>query len=413
MNITPQSRLTPVELIIRPDRQGYIVEDAAARDYYEMPELCVQALRRMREGWTVAAIEEELKARFPGEEVDVAGFAEQLLDMRLVAELDGMPLRGGKGPEAEQAAPPEKKSAGFRWIPQSFARLLFHPALRFVYALAIMANVALLAAKPDLFPRYQDVFLFDSMVLNSVCWLGVSFLLLLLHELGHIAAVRSFGLPARLTIGHRFLFVVFETEMEGIWRLAPKQRNTAFLAGMGVDQLLLLGCLLAQAAFPGEPGFLARLAAFAALDLVVKLAFQCCFYMKTDLYFVVENATGCYNLMERSRGWLLERLSGSGRTAGGAKRTEEPRAVRWYAAFYAAGFALNLALVAVYFAPQLVVSVKTVVPWLANPGETARFWDAVVFLAELVGFAALLVYAWNRNRTRGVRRGEHRRAADG
>lgn len=393
MKVTLQSTITPVELIVRPDRQDYIVEDAATKEYYEMTELCVEALKRMSEGKTLDAIQSELVSRYPGEEVDLLGFAEQLLELRLVAELDGNVLRTEKAEEGEAAS---RKRDSFGWISPSLAKLWFHPVLRWLYVLAIAAIVGLLAAKPELFPRYGDVFLFDSMVANSLLWLGLSFVLLMLHEFGHIVAIRSFGLPAKLGIGHRFVFVVFETEMDDVWRLTPKQRNRAFLAGMGVDLLMLLLCLIVQAAAPGDPGFAQRLAAFAALDLVVKLAFQCCFYMKTDLYYVVENATGCYNLMERSRSLIQGKLRRrNGGEAGGA---EEPRAVRWYSVFYVAGYALNIVLIVFVFAPQLIVSLTTVLPWLAVPGETGRFWDAVVFVAEIAGLGALLLYAWRKSK---------------
>jgi hypothetical protein len=384
-----------VELVIRPDRQGYIVEDAAAQEYYEMSELCVVALQRMREGGTMEAIAAELSARYPDDEVDMIGFAEQLLELKLVAELDGISVPGTDAQRKSAGASAARKYGGFQWISESFARLWFHPLMRLFYISAIVANVTLFIVKPDLFPQYRDVFLFDSMALNSLSWLFISFALLLLHELGHITAVRSFGLPAKLGIGHRFIFVVFETEMDGVWRLKPKQRNRAYLAGAGVDQLMLLLCLSIQLAQPGEPGVAAKLAALAALDLFVKLVFQCCFYMKTDLYYVVENGTGCYNLMERSRAWLLAKLRGGG---GLPAQAAEERAVRWYAVFYAAGYVFSLGMVAIFFAPQLFVSMATVVPRLGNPGAGASFWDAVVFVTEVVGLAALLLYSWRKNR---------------
>ncbi|TMV42751.1 peptidase [Paenibacillus mesophilus] len=395
MNVTPQSRLTPVELVFRPDRQGYIVEDAAAQEFYEMSELCVVALQRMREGGTLEAIAVELSARFPDEEVDMVGFAEQLLELKLVAELDGFPVPDSAAQRMSGGASAARTAGSFQWISESFARLWFHPFMRLFYISAIAANVALFIVKPDLFPQYRDAFLFDSMALNSLSWLILSFALLLLHELGHIMAVRSFGLPAKLGIGHRFLFVVFETEMDGVWRLKPNQRNRAYLAGAGVDQLVLLLCLAIQLAMPGEPGFAAKLAALAAMDLFVKLVFQCCFYMKTDLYYVVENGTGCYNLMERSRAWLLAKL---GRNGGLPAQASEERAVRWYAVFYAAGYVFSLGMIAVYFAPQLFVSIATVVPRLGSPGAGAPFWDALVFVTEVIGLGALLLYSWRKNR---------------
>lgn len=394
MKVTLRSKVTPVELIVRPDRQGYIVEDEAAGQFYEMSELCVLALERMRDGGTMEAIEAELSARFPDEDVDMVGFAEQLVELRLVAELDGVAV-STEPPSARAGEAASRKLGGFDWIPESFARLWFSPFMRLLYAFAIVANAALLVAKPELLPHYRDVFVFDSMALNSVTWLAVSFALLMLHEFGHIMAVRSFGLSARLGVGHRFVFVVLETEMDGIWRLTPQQRNRAYFAGMGVDMLMLLVALSAQTALSGDAEWASGLAALAAFDLVVKLVFQCCFYMKTDLYYVVENVTGCYNLMERSREWLAAMLKRSGHPTRGFA---ELRTVKGYALFYAAGYGFSIGLIALYFAPQLVVSLTTVVSRLTLSPEEGAFWDAIVFAAEAIGLGTLLVYAWRKKR---------------
>ncbi|PYI54488.1 PqqD family protein [Paenibacillus flagellatus] len=409
MNVTKESRVVPVELTVRPDRGGFIVEDARTGDYYEMPEPAVEALRRMREGGTLGEIGAELAGRYPDEEIDMVGFAGQLFELGLVAQVDGTAIGNGRPDgESEASAAIEggvagrnrRERGGFLWIPQSFARLWVHPAVRAIAAAAVCANIALIAAKPELLPRYRDAFPFESMALNGVTWLVVSLALVLLHELGHIMALRAYGLPAKLGIGHRTIFVVLETEMDGIWRLEPKQRHVAYLAGMGADQLVLLLALAVQAAYPGEGGWALKLAAFAAMDLFVKTLFQCCLFMKTDLYYVLENGTGCYNLMERSRRWLAVTLGGG--SDGGRGADKEPRAVRLYAVLLVAGYAFQLGLLAFYFAPQLIASAAAVVPHLADWDGGAAFWDAVVFVLEFALAAGLLVYSWRKQRGGGA-----------
>lgn len=386
----PESRVTPVPLIIRQERNGYMVEDPKTADFYEMPKVCVAALELMQAGGTLAEIGERLAAQFPEEDIDMPGFVRQLLELNLVEEIDGVRLR------REQAAGHSDRPGNFSWLPEAVARIFLHPAVRLLAWGALLSNAALLLIRPELIPHFRDVFLFESMALNSVSWMGLSFVLLMLHELGHLLAVRSFGLPARLGIGRRFLFVVIETEMVGVWRLEPKQRSRAYLAGMGVDQLLLLCALLAQLALPDQV-LAVMLAKLAALDLMIKLAFQCCFYLKTDLYYVLENRSGCYNLMERSRAWLGAQLFRN--RLNGLEAEREPVVVKMYAVFYVAGYGCLLALIVFYFAPQFAAALSVTISRLADPGSGAPFWDALVFAGQLVVTAGLLTYAWRRQRS--------------
>ena len=102
----------------------------------------------------------------------------------------------------------------------------------------------------------------------------------------------------------RLFFIVFETDMTHAWRLDSKERNTLFLSGLYIDNLLLLIALLTQLLLP--PGsFIIDLCEFIALDIIIRILYQFGVYMKTDLYFVLETITGVYNLMERGRCWLM------------------------------------------------------------------------------------------------------------
>lgn len=395
MNVSPQSRLTPVRLVFRPDREGYIVEDVGTGEFYEMPRLCVLALEQLAAGKTIGAVEAELAARFPEEDVDMIGFAGQLLELGLVADLDGIAVKGANDGRIREAKP----ESGERHGRERIAKYALSPPMLAFYAAVVVANASLLVARPELLPRLSDAFPFASVALSSLTWLALSLVLIFLHELGHMTALRVHGLPARLGIGHRFVLVVVETEMSGVWRLDRKRRYAAFLAGIGVDQLVLLLALSVQAALPPETvgGVAGKLAALAVLDLTVKLAYQMCFFMKTDLYYVVEQATGCYNLMERSRDWLAGKLRGRDGEGSGKER-EEPRAVRLYAAFYVFGYALQIGLIVFVFGPQLIAALSTAWRRLGESPAGAPFWDGVVFLAEFALFAGLLLRSWVRER---------------
>ena len=83
----------------------------------------------------------------------------------------------------------------------------------------------------------------------------ISLVLIIIHEFGHILAIRSYDLPAKLGIGNRLIFVVFETDLTSAWRLAPRQRNILYFAGMSFEQVVVLIALTLQLLFPEANAF--------------------------------------------------------------------------------------------------------------------------------------------------------------
>lgn len=150
----------------------------------------------------------------------------------------------------------------------------------------------------DLFPRYQDLFVFDTMMFNILLYAGISMVLIFIHESGHILAIRSFNLPTQLQIGNRLFFVVLETDLTQAWSLSSKDRNLLFLAGIYFDSALLFIVLILKMANPLSSGMMDGIIGLITFDIVIRIIYQCCIYMKTDLYYVFENSTGNYNLME-------------------------------------------------------------------------------------------------------------------
>lgn len=178
-----------------------------------MPKICVDAIEFINQKWTLGQIEAELKRLYPDEEVDVINFAKQLIDFRLVKEIDGIELKVEKS---------NLLMSGFSWISPRFSRLFFHKHSNMIFICLIMINLLLFLTNTELIPYYEDLFLFDSLILNMVTFSLISLVMLVIHEFGHVLAARSFDLPAKLGVGHRFFLVVFETDLTYAWRLSLK-----------------------------------------------------------------------------------------------------------------------------------------------------------------------------------------------
>ncbi|WP_226086894.1 hypothetical protein [Mesobacillus sp. S13] len=386
MNITYESQIVLKQLIIQRDAKYYIVEDVLNGDFYEMPEVCIHAIELINQEKPLDVVEKALVVRYPDEDIDILKFVSQLLELNLISELDG---------EEMSSSSVHKKHSGFSGIPESLGRFFFNTFSSKLYILLFIVSTILILFNLNLFPRYSDLFAFDLMFQNVVAFLGISFFLVILHEFGHVLAVRSEGLPAKIEVGHRLFFVVLETDMSQVWKLVAEKRNKLFLAGMYFDILVLFLALVAQV-FVSEDTIIMGLLKLIVLNTFIRLVFQAAVFMKTDLYYVLENKTGCYNLMENGRNFLAKWLPFLG-----VPETEtfvgEERVVRRYAYFYLAGILLTLFITAYYYIPQMMFAVNEIMlPGFLEPISSIRFWDSVVFLLQIVLVLGLLLYSWSK-----------------
>ena len=394
MKVSLQSEITLYPLSIQKDKKNYIVEESISGDFFELPEISVDAIKRLGKGEGLAAIEKALQDSYPEEEVDIVEFVEQLVELGLVLDVDGVQVNRKKEKQGKSVS----GAGGFLWIPSSVGRLFFNRTMNKVYLLLLVTNVLMLILNPELFPHYKDIFLFDSMVLNMISYLFISMVLILIHEFGHVLAIRSYDLPAKLSIGTRLIFIVFETDLTQAWKLDPKKRNMLYLAGMSFEQIILFLSFGFMLLFP-DANFVGILS-IIVLDIFIKSIYQCCFYMKTDVYYVVENVTGCYNLMESGKIYLGSFFKKHRKAGKDHKEMfqDEWNFVRMYSVFYIVGVFLTLLLTVLYFVPQLYYTFTTIYLNILRPEESAAFWDAIVFFIQTMFMLILLVYLARKQR---------------
>lgn len=388
MRITQCSCLSLTPLEIRRDKKHYIVEDPSSGEFYEMPEVCIDAIHLINLGKPLGEIETQLIEKYPKEEVDLLGFAEQLLELQLIAEIDGLKVAGqGK----------KEENLGFFWVSPRWGRFFFKKETYFVYVILFLVDLFLFISHPTLFPHYKDLFIFKLMCLNIPTWMIISFCLVLIHEFGHVLATRAYNLPTRLGIGHRLFLVVFETDMSSVWKLPSKDRNVLYLAGLCFDTTILFFALACQLAFANGSGIFLGILHVIVFDTFIRMVYQCSVYMKTDLYYLVENVTGCYNLMENAQQLIRKWLPFGRRISEhDVVFAEERKTVLVYSIFYFIGVGLTLLLFIVYYIPQLVYALKKVLPGFLEGPAAIHFWDAALFSVQLLIGLLLLLYSWRK-----------------
>jgi putative peptide zinc metalloprotease protein len=385
MKVTPKSKMRLHPLDIRKEKKFYIIEDLSTGEFFEMPELCIIAINKINDGLCLDEIEDELKLQFPSEEVNLLEFAEQLLELEMVEEVDG---------EKIQFLQRNQEKLGLTFFSSKLGKFFFSKTSKVGYVSLFLLNIMIFSLNPHLFPHFRDVFIFDFMFQNIIIWLIIGGILVLIHELGHILAIRAHELPTKLEVGHRLFFIVLETDLSLGWKLKAKERIFVYFAGMCFDNVVLFIALIAQIFFQNAPELFTSILAFIALDVVIRLIYQCCVYMKTDLYYALENLTGCHNLMENTKDIIFKRKEVTTIFDG------ELRTIKIYSVFYFLGLALSFLLFVGYYIPQVAYTVIKIAPGLKSSIHSVEFLDSVIVIAQLVLVLGLLAYSWTKSSRR-------------
>ncbi|MFG2470818.1 hypothetical protein ACGFXB_35930 [Streptomyces canus] len=382
----------------RPDGDEWIVGRRATGRFVALPEVGKQALDLLGEGLTPDEVGERLRAR-TGDDVDVPDFVEALLGLGFVAEVDGRVI--------DQEPPPTPTLA---WIRPRHVRWLLSPAVP--VAVALLITVTLLTRPPV--PLDYRTLLWSAHGSAVVALgAGVGWGLLLLHECAHLLTARATGVAGRMRLGTRLQFLVMQTDISGI-ELAPRRhRLTAYLAGIATNLTAASLAALAAGVTTGTPR---RVLAAAALLALLPLPFQLMVFMRTDLYFVLQDLTRCRDLFGDGVAYTRYRARRLLRRRG--RRTDdrdpslglpahERRAVRVYSVVLVVGTALCLAFFAAVTLPaDLTLFARALVKSGTGRSAGDRL-DGIVVVVALGGLHALWLRTWWRSR--GLRRRPSRR----
>jgi putative peptide zinc metalloprotease protein len=380
-------RLAPHRII--PDKEHYIVEHLLTGEFYEMPRPAVDALEAFAKGIPPEQVELDLINKYPDEEIDMMDFLSQLNEMGFLISENEM-LR-----EVDEF---DRNNVNNSLIYHysRISQLLFHKRVIPIYVVFLCANILFFVWRPDLFPRPLDLFPFDSMVMNIVVSLMVSMALLAIHENGHVLAARAFGLTTTVRLNHRLFLIVLETEMPTIWRLPRNKRNIPLLAGLFMEHTLLILSLFTLTFVPSLTPAIVGILGVIVLHLVMMSIYQCMFFMKTDLYYVFQNVSGSYNLLENAGGWLKDKIPFIRPKNTSIMYDKDRNVVRGYAVFYACGLVASGAVVVFYIIPQFVFAFTTSFDRLIYPTSTAMKTDAILFFAQFSVILGLLAYSWSK-----------------
>jgi putative peptide zinc metalloprotease protein len=381
---SPDSRIQLHELASRQDGQEWIVGRAATGEFVCLPAEAMTFLGVLRAGGTVAAAKRRTDLAHDAD-VDALDFVSDLIGLGFVAAVDGERIA------EEQARPPS-----LPWLrPWHVSWLLRAPVL--VAVAAFIAAGIIVAAVTGSFPGYSAFFALPWPGLTCVIAAVISMTILALHEFSHLATARAAGVDGRFSWGTRLFFLVAQTSVPGLWLASRGVRLRVFVAGMTSDLVIFSACSMGMASTP-VAGTVHRILALTSLITLLGVVEQFLFYMRTDVYLVVQELAGCKNLFGDATEYLrylagrLARRPAPDRPNPLADLPPaEHRPVRLYAAVVLAGCAATVPVIAFYGAPVEIGVYVRAVHEFARGLSSSR----IILVADAAGVltASLLLQA--------------------
>jgi len=363
----------------------------------------VALLRQMQAGLSPEKAAQWYEEQY-NDTVDMDDFLDTLQQLGFIQD-----QRGVEGAASESNAGTEipfaSRTVSWQWL----GRAAFSPVAWIIYIALFGYCIFDIVRYPILFPRYTNIFFSPSYTLVVISLFFGQFPGLLFHEGYHMLAGRRIGLPSRLSLGHRFYYVVFETVLNGVWGVPPRYRYLPFLAGMLADGIwfslltILAGATLRS---PGSFSFFGAVCAALAFETVLRFIWQFYFYLRTDLYYIFTNIFGCIDLHHTTNRYLWNGiLRLFRRTSKIADETlwnpRDRQMARWYGPLYIVGYALTLYLSLSVGLPILIQFLSGVFGNLITGYAhlTVEFWDSTIFLAmSLLQSVVLGIIIWREYR---------------
>lgn len=353
------------------------------------------AVRMLAAGSTVQDTRERIRST-TGRDIDVRHLAEQLAAAGLVASIGRRQFPASAPPVSF----PRVRARHVQWV--------LNPVLHACVLAVPVAALVMALIRPEVLPSWDDFLWTEYGTFAVLVQCAVAWCLIALHEAAHLLTARAAGVPGRIRLGTRLQFLVAQTEVSGIWLKGRRQRLTVYVSGIALDGVIWGCCLLARGW--GADHFLLPV---VVLTLLLALANQCLVFMRTDLYFVVQDLTGCRDLFGDTSRYLRHiGARACGRPSPHPLRSLRPaerRVVRAYAIMVAVGSVLCLAiglrfLTAVTW-PLLHGSLAHLVD---GPGWWTRL-DALATAVVLIGMQGLWARLWWKRHGERVRRVKLRR----
>lgn len=378
-------------LVYREQDDGWIVGRPETGEFVSVPPVAVTFLRALEGDPAVTAAKRRADTVYD-EDVDADAFIADLVELGFVASVDGYLI---------EAPPPRPPS--LRWLRPHHVAWVFRPVVVGVVLAIIVAGIVTGLGRREL-PGYTAFYATPDPGVDIAIMLAAMAILVGAHEFWHLAAARAAGIDAWIGLSTRLVFLVAQTAVPGLWLADRRSRLRVYLAGMAAD-LVAFSAFAFGEALTARPSLPHRIMGELCLLLLMGVAEEFAFYMRTDVYCVVQELTRCKNLYADAIDYLGYRVRRSPARPDPTLDlpSHERRPVRIYAAFVLVGSAATVAFFCWYELPILITGIARSAAEIGDGGP-GRIADGVGFIAVIVLLQLLFVRAFLRQHGAKLRR---------
>jgi putative peptide zinc metalloprotease protein len=379
------------------DSQEIVIGHPERGVFLALPVEAVEILDVLSSGKTVDEARDYYVAKY-AETPDI----EDLLDY---LEKKGFISRTGRddtGPLEESPARNDRIRYHFSNFPRGLARAIFSgPALIASAVLVALAGF-LIVIDPSLLPGRQALFRDGHLTSMLLLIASMGLVTTFLHEMAHLVAARARGVSCRLGVGNRLWVLVAETDMTGVWSLPKSQRYLPLLAGALLDLVsasFIVVILFAISRGWISLGEMARQLVSAGLFIyLLRIAWQCCFFVRTDFYYIYATLFNCKNLMKDVEDFLWRMLRRGFGRASTVDQAHIPRremqAIRLYSFLWIGGRLLAFFLLFTVTLPLCLQYIRTLWSHLTAIGEAAPAVRADSLAISTIAFLFTMTGLW-------------------
>jgi|SRR5579884_24585 len=287
--ILPTSRLSLVPFIMQYDHKRVLFGRADGTNWIDFDLVGANVIEYLNQGLTI----QEVQGCVTGptqETIDVLSFVRDLDALGFVATVVS------SQEEARQSKVPAQSVNTVEpyWEWSIFSLSTIFATLYLIWSMIFfpLSPLNLDVVIPSGFP------LLPALAMLVVTTLG----LVTIHETAHLLIARYYGLASHIRFSRRGLSFVVETDLTSVWRLKRKLRWRPIAAGLMIDlNILAFALLLLHLKDLSTP--LTACAHVVIFVLLAKMFWQCQWYLRTDIYYLVSVVSGSPHL--RQSAWSL------------------------------------------------------------------------------------------------------------
>ena len=317
--------------------------------------------------------------------VDVLEALQYLLEENLIYSVDSVIL--GKDNEVK-----------FNKYLKRVSEIVYSKIGELFFVLIMLANIFVIY-RYNMFPKVKSaLFIENKPGLSFLIYFIVAWVITCFHEFGHYLSAVKLGIPVKIKLSLRIVFLVVESDINSIWAIPQKKRNICYLAGF-LNECLLLFVILIINLFVNSTMFF-RLTDMILLIIFINFIWQFMLFLRTDFYFVVLNMLKISSLHDSAIKILKDLIT---KNNSYKKSTSDDKKTFCYLCFYILGFAFSL----IYYFYNLMIYyiiISKSVMQLIN--HKSNYLDDLVLLAVLgVSLVLWFVGLYGRLKDRKMNKG--------